>query len=1122
VNEENTMLSIAAMSKEQTRYYVSFAEGQGEELSHESSISYYAHSKHLEPAGFWVGGGAKALGIEGPVLPTDLEKIAKGYHPDGTPLVKNAGHATRQPGWDLTFSAPKSVSVAWSQATPELRRAIEAVQLQAVGKAVSVLEKEHVLTRRGVGGKILETGKLVVATFEHGYSRALDPHLHTHCLVMNVVTRADGTTGAVLSHPFYDEKMAIGRVYREELARGLKSLGFTIKERPDGLIDILGVPEELMQAMSQRRAQVLERLEARGLSSAAAAAVATLATREMKAQIRRIDLFPEWQAIGRAHGFSAIEVELLRTPHLANEQSVAQSIKHQKQDIKQPEQSVEKERALDPTLDHESQQHNALQQHNAPQRRDESQHQSKHSSEIGQQGASVTEQKRELPSLTDKEIDKLSEAEMDKLIYMALGGKEPLVHEGQEDHYSPTESLERGTHQDHLTNQDHFAGQDHFADFEKEYATLWGTDQIEHPALQVEHPALFDAENPTLSRSKPFTAFDAEKAAVKLAVDIGIESLVLLDARHDFSEEEICKIVYALMGRKEEPSPEHLSVPEETLVSGPPVPLVSSYSVAIMVRECLLEHPAVFPRGVREGMPYFALVDTSPEISQRIVDSIRQVEEIREHPVKASVVEGVLKTRTFTEPQEAALRNLTQEGGCLKILDGPAGSGKSSILGAAKEIWEKAGYKVMGIGMSGAIVHHLDHEQGIQSYRLGKLLHDQKKTWVNDLLHEVRMFARAVMHYTTWKNNTLVVDDKTILLVDEAQVISKTPMNLLLSTACSKGAKVVLAGDTKERQDLPYKGSFYYLKELLGGITLTGNHRQEVAWERDVVDTLTYGNVRAALHAYAEEGRLTIQTGKDNVRKRLVSDWFDGKPHKRHKQVILTTTEHEAKQMNVLVQQERIKRGEIYGFLQCISLGVRVPKQHLRERLLPFKKDPPAGDGEKLYKGDRVVFKLKSGYYKVNAGELGTVKKTHFLDHAVTVQLDSGKLITVSVKHYRHLGLGYAHAMKDAPRSLLERAYVLLGSHSKEKDIYFQASRATKETQFYGETEDLKEWGIGTRMQPVPDPLLPVHTKEDPSHAPDDISYSMSQTGKPPALQRTAQNFEQGREATTEHQLARH
>lgn len=264
--------------------------------------SYYTNG--LEPSGQWAGEGADALGLTGAVEPDALRALIQGVTPDGKHQVQNAGKANRQPGWDLTFSADKTVSVLWSQADSATRQAIEACHADAVRGALAYLQDTAGWTRRGRRGVQRERARLVVATFEHGSSRAGDPQLHTHAVVCNAGVREDGTLGAILSKPLFQHKMTAGALYRAELAALLTERLGLVLERNGPFFQVQGVSEALCRAFSQRRVEIEAQIEARGIRTAVGAAAVTLATRTAKPLWTREQLFTGWQAVGQRLGFS--------------------------------------------------------------------------------------------------------------------------------------------------------------------------------------------------------------------------------------------------------------------------------------------------------------------------------------------------------------------------------------------------------------------------------------------------------------------------------------------------------------------------------------------------------------------------------------------------------------------------------------------------------------------------------------------------------------------------------------------------------------------------------------------------------------------------------------------------
>src|SRR5207244_2936051 len=153
--------------------------GQGEYYLSLAATDDYYLSGH-EPPGLWLGEGAPALGFEGNIEPDHFRHLLRGLSADGArKLVRNVC-AERVAGWDLTWSAPKSVSVAWSQADPATRERIEHCLRRAVAAGVAYLQTVGAVSRRGEDGRVHESAKLVLAAFLHSTSRAQDPQLHLH------------------------------------------------------------------------------------------------------------------------------------------------------------------------------------------------------------------------------------------------------------------------------------------------------------------------------------------------------------------------------------------------------------------------------------------------------------------------------------------------------------------------------------------------------------------------------------------------------------------------------------------------------------------------------------------------------------------------------------------------------------------------------------------------------------------------------------------------------------------------------------------------------------------------------------------------------------------------------
>jgi len=255
-----------------------------------------------EPPGQWIGHGAAALGLQGEVRHGQLAQMLAGFHPaTGAPIAENAGEE-HKPGWDLTFSSPKSVSSLWATASLELRASISAAQARAVAEAVAYIQDcGAASTRHGKGGHehrpVAGSGGLVAACYEHSTSRNQDPQLHTHVLLANLTPQGRGIDFDTRA------RAAAGAIYRAELAQAMAELGFQV-ERQGQFFEISGVPKTLMEIWSTRRAEVEAALAEHGTAGGRAAEIAALDSRNTKADVNRGQLFQSWQQTAAEHGLT--------------------------------------------------------------------------------------------------------------------------------------------------------------------------------------------------------------------------------------------------------------------------------------------------------------------------------------------------------------------------------------------------------------------------------------------------------------------------------------------------------------------------------------------------------------------------------------------------------------------------------------------------------------------------------------------------------------------------------------------------------------------------------------------------------------------------------------------------
>ena len=277
---------------------------------------YYAKDDpEHRAASAWAGRGAEDLGLSGSVDPQTFRNLLEGKVPDGSgrQLGKRGkdGEIVHRPGRDLTFSAPKSVSLAALVGGD--RRVIEAHD-RAVAAALAWIEKNVAETRLHdpETGRMIRAGnqKTVAGAFRHDTSRNLDPQLHTHAVLVNMVEGEDGKWRTMANERLYASKMLLGALYRSELARGLSRRGYGIeKTHADGRFEIAGVSRAVVEAFSTRRAEIEAAMDARGLGRPAEnqrlAQRAALMTRAGKRDIDRAALREIWKRQAADLGFDA-------------------------------------------------------------------------------------------------------------------------------------------------------------------------------------------------------------------------------------------------------------------------------------------------------------------------------------------------------------------------------------------------------------------------------------------------------------------------------------------------------------------------------------------------------------------------------------------------------------------------------------------------------------------------------------------------------------------------------------------------------------------------------------------------------------------------------------------------
>ena len=273
--------------------------------------NYYSASHHNENSS-WFGRGAARLGLKVGVDNKDFASLLSGKTPDGKPLLstRRTRHTGEQrAGLDMTFSAPKSVSLAALVGGDER---LEEAHRRAVTAALRVVEDRYSLTRRG-GHEYRRSevaGNLIVAQFHHDTSRAKDPQMHTHCVAINAVQRSDGEWWSLLNDGIFSNSKLLGLIYKNHLAYEVQNLGYRVLIQSDGSFEIEGYSRAQLFFFSKRREQIL----AEGGVTPETARRAVKRNRAAKGrELPRTELTECWQREARELGISHPQVSQARS-----------------------------------------------------------------------------------------------------------------------------------------------------------------------------------------------------------------------------------------------------------------------------------------------------------------------------------------------------------------------------------------------------------------------------------------------------------------------------------------------------------------------------------------------------------------------------------------------------------------------------------------------------------------------------------------------------------------------------------------------------------------------------------------------------------------------------------------
>ena len=456
---------------------------------------------------------------------------------------------------------------------------------------------------------------------------------------------------------------------------------------------------------------------------------------------------------------------------------------------------------------------------------------------------------------------------------------------------------------------------------------------------------------------------------------------------------------------------------------------------SVQLFEQLTEHEELVSLGTRNGQGIWT-TQTYRETERQLWASASRLHHDHRRSLPAEAVNRLLKQdfSYFGDEQIDAVRHAA-EGRRLTLLQGLAGTGKTSMAKAIARSYEAAGYRVVGAALSGRAADILGEETGIESRTLA--------SW-----------------NFRWTKGRQPLDERTVLLVDEASMVGVGQMQQLLERAEAQGASVILMGDPAQLRPIEPGDAFRGLLRLFPSSELGAIRRQRHEWQRTASKALAEGDPETALRAYDLRGFVSQTETRDEA-VRAVVEAASAIP----------------KDESLLVVAFRRR--------DVADLNAQLRTQH-------FAEEPPAFEitirGRRFAEGDRIKFCRnesrsvrtagKPGHEPeqgVRNGALGTV--TALRDGEMTVQLDSGRQVAFDPREYTDLDYGYAVTLHAAQGTTVDHCIVYADDRVDLQGIYVAGTRQRESLRLVFDREtfpDLPALVRSVSREPEPNLVLDV------------------------------------------------
>ena len=381
-------------------------------------------------------------------------------------------------------------------------------------------------------------------------------------------------------------------------------------------------------------------------------------------------------------------------------------------------------------------------------------------------------------------------------------------------------------------------------------------------------------------------------------------------------------------------------------------------------------------------------------LEHSMLNHVYELEAKDGHAVSPSLVNEIAKTKNLTPGQQKALEHVTSSGD-FKAVIGFAGTGKSYLMGAAKEVWEAAGFRVRGMALSGIAAEGLEQGSHIQSRTIDS-------------------------HLLRWIFGKDPLNKNDILVVDEAGMLDTRKSEAITTYANSANAKVVVLGDDEQLPAVGGGAPFRACVERVGATSLC-----EIIRQRDPNNPLKTQQMRLAtleletqktsraLERYALMGSVISSQNKEEAISKIIDNWHAyQKAYPDRSQMIMAYTRAEVKALNLAARQRKIDSKEIE---QGKAFDVNLSRD-----------DKTIIEQKAFAKGDTIFFLRNEAKLGVKNGSRGTIEKIENAHFSVKLDGKDGKSVQFDIGQYNHIDHGYAGTIHKNQGVTVDKAYALV------------------------------------------------------------------------------------------------